>query len=451
MRGRAVAAFVFASILSRGAWGSPEDLFGYGPHGPAMGATGTASARGFEATYSNPALLSLVHERSFSLGWQGATFRLNANGDGLPGRVPYAPAKGVLFGLAIPIPFGGLFQDRVAAGLAFYTPTDVLVRGRILYPETPQFSLLPDRSQILAVQLGLGADLGYGVRAGVGFSAVAQIEGSVVAATDATGHVGTRVEDQLIAVYAPVAGLSYDLPIGRGGRDGGRPFRVGLAYRGALAARFSVIIDGTKLSSLNIPLFNIAGLAQYDPAELAFEAAYDTPSWVVAAGVTYKRWSDYPGPLEPTILCPPDNPNCGALVPTHVTYSDTLVLRVGADRAVPLGSHFVAHARAGYFFEPSPLPSSLDASQAYEAAAKGVVAVPTRFFDATRHVLTLGGGIELSRPLPPLTIDLYGQLHLLAPRTETLHPAPGGDASSSSPADVSGSVLVGGMIVGVTF
>jgi len=432
--------------FSPAAVASPEDIFGYGARSPAMGATGAASAQGFEATYANPALLSRVHDRVLSLGYQGATFDLSAEGPGLPGRVSVAPMKGFDIGLAMPIPFGGILKDRIGAALAFYTPKDILVRGRILYPETPQFLMLPDRAQLLAAMFGIGADVGYGFRVGAGFSAVAQIEGNVVAATDATGHVGTRVEDQLIAVYAPIAGITYDLPIGRP-----HSLRVGAAYRGALAARFSVEIDATHLSSLNIPVFNIAGLAQYDPAQLAFEVTYDTPELVLALGATYKRWSQYPGPLEATIQCPASEPNCGALSPTPVNYSDTVVLRAGADRALPVTQSLTAHARAGYFLEPTPMPSSIDASQAYSPAAAAVVSVPTRFFDATRHVLTLGGGLELRPPLPPLTLDLFGQLHLLQPRTMTLHPGPSGDPTSSSEARVSGSVLAGGLVLGVRF
>ena len=43
---------------------SPEDLFGYGGRSQGMGATGAASAEGYEAAYANPALLSRMRERS---------------------------------------------------------------------------------------------------------------------------------------------------------------------------------------------------------------------------------------------------------------------------------------------------------------------------------------------------------------------------------------------------
>lgn len=421
---------------------SPEDLFGYGAKSLAMGATGAASSDGFEAAYANPALLSRIRQRKLSLGFQGATFDLKATGPGLPGRISYAPAKGVTIGLGLPLPFGGVLRDRVAAALAFYTPTQILVRGRILFPETPQFTLLPDRAELLAAQAGVGVDLGYGLRAGAGFSAVAQIEGTVVAATDSTGRVGTNVQDQLIAVYAPILGLTYDMPVGPP-----HAWRLGLTYRGALAARFSVSLDGTRLTSLAIPVFNIAGLAQYDPAALALEAAYDRSPWLLAAGATYKRWSDYPGPLEPTILCPTTDATCGALKPAPTAYHDTVAVHLGADRAVVVTSSLIAHLRAGYFLEPSPLPDSLGASHAYDPRFKTAIAIPTRYFDATRHALTVGAGLDLS----PFTLDIYGQLHLLEPRTMTLSPAPGGGPSTSSQASVGGDVLVAGMLVGVKF
>lgn len=439
-----LTAVVLAAALApaRPGLASPEDIFGYGSRSPGMGATGPASADGFEAAYANPALLAGLRDRKFTLGFQGASFHLTANGPGLPGLIPYDEAKGVTIGVALPIPFGGILKDRVGVGLAFYTPTAVLVRGDILYPETPQFSLLPDRAQLLAIVLGAGVDIGYGVRIGAGFSAVAQLEGSVVAATDATGHVGTRVEDQLIAVYAPIIGATYDLPVGKP-----HTWRVGATFRGTLAASFLVSLDGSKLTSLPIPILNIGGLAQYDPAQVAVEAAYDTKPLLVAVGATYKRWSQYPGPLEPTLTCPSTDASCSALSPASIGYHDTVAIHVGADHAIPVTRSLTAHVRAGYFLEPTPLPSTLPASTAYSSSTHAVVDLPTRYFDATRHAITAGGGLEIS----PVTVDLYGQLHLLQPRTETFTSGPVGEPGTSSQASVGGHVLVAGMLVGVKF
>jgi long-chain fatty acid transport protein len=95
-----------------------------------------------------------------------------------------------------------------------------------------------------------------------------------------------------------------------------------------------VTIDATKLSSLNIPVFNIAGLAQYDPSQVALEVAHESDARTVAFGATYKLWSRYKGPIEPTISCPPGEEGCGALVPAVIGYANTLVVREGWWRAL---------------------------------------------------------------------------------------------------------------------
>jgi long-chain fatty acid transport protein len=443
MRRAALAVSLATALVASSAAASPEDIFGYGPRSAAMAGVGPASSNDYEAAYTNPALISRIHLKTLMVGYQGAVFDLSATGPGLPGGIAYDPSTGMLIGIGLPVPFGGVLADRVALAIDFYSPTAIIVRGRILYPETPQYLLLPDRTQSLAIRAGMGLDLGYGIRVGGGFAALAQIEGSVVVATDSTGHVGSNVQDQLIAVYAPAVGAAYDLPFGKD-----HPFRIGVSYRGQLEARFSVEIDATKLSSLNIPVLNIAGIAQYDPAEVAFEAAYDTKAFTVALGATYKDWSAYPGPLEPTITCKASMPMCGALVPPVVPFSNTIVPRLGVERTLPLSEHTRIHLRAGYAFEPSPSPSATPSSQAYSTTLHALVSVPTRYFDASRNIFALGSGIEI----PPFSLDAFGQVHVLVPRTVTLTPAPDETSgTSTSAAQLGGTVLMAGMTVGVKF
>ena len=128
----ALAALALACTWPSSAQASPEDVLGYGPRSSAMGGTGVAFESGFDAAYHNPALLSGARVRTLTLGFQGATFDLRARGEGLPGRVSEDPARGVIIGVGVPVPFGGVLRDRVGVGLAFYTPTDILVRGRLL-------------------------------------------------------------------------------------------------------------------------------------------------------------------------------------------------------------------------------------------------------------------------------------------------------------------------------
>lgn len=373
---------------------SPEDVLGFGARASAMGATGAAVAEGYEAVYANPALLSLSRERRLTLGLAGAIFDLRAGGR----RLSYAPLRGSLIGATVPIPFGGALADRVTIGLGFFAPFDVVVRGRILYPETPQFPIA-DRTQSVAVQAALGASLGRGVRVGGGFAALAALSGSVTVATDASGRVGTLVEDTLVASYGPILGASYDIGA----------YRVGATFRGELVGRFNVVIHAEDLGGIAVPPLHIAGIAQYDPAQIALEVARVKGPWKVAIGATYKRWSDYPGPVEATVRCPEVDPgtgepftgSCTAPAPADPGYSDTVVPRVGVERSLALRPGATAHARGGAYVEPSPAPEQTGASNLYDNA---------------RVALSLGYGLALAAPLPRLTLDLFAEVQLLLPR-----------------------------------
>jgi long-chain fatty acid transport protein len=315
----------------------------------------------------------------------------------------------------------------------------VIVRGRVLYPERPQFPLLADRAQSLTLRSGLGAEIGWGVRVGVGVAALAELAGDVVAAADATGRVGTRVEEQLVTTYAPTFGATFDVP-------GATKLRVGVVYRGELDARFSVTVDGSKLSTLALPLFNIAGIAQYDPAQLAIEAARVDRSNVLAVQLVYKRWSRFPGILEPTVACSEGGPGACGLTPPVIEWRDTVAVRVGAEQAFELGAGVVLRARGGVFVETSALPSELPSSDAFDVASKSVVRVPTRYMDSTRIALTSGVGVSFRGA--PVDLDVFTQYHALVPRTITSVDALGAPITSERD---SGFVKVFGLVLGVRF
>jgi long-chain fatty acid transport protein len=430
VRALALAPFAVIVVLARTtpATASPEDLFGFGARSAAMGATGTASSAGWDASYANPALLSRVRRNVVAVGLQGAVFDVHADGAQLPGKLSTLPAKGLLVGVAVPVPFGGALRDRVGLGLAMYTPSNTLVRARILFPETPQFPLLGDRAQSLAVRIGGGADVWRGIRVGAGVAVLAQLVGTIDVAS-ASGTVSSRVDDQLVATYAPTFGAAWDAPFERT-PDGSRPWRLAAAWRGALQARFDVTVDATKLSTLSLPPLHIGGVAQYDPEELSLEIARERDAWVIAAGATWKRWSAYPGVFEATVVCP-SGQSCEALAPPGISFADTIVPRVGVERAATLPRGSVVHLRGGAFFEPSPVPSSLPASQAYDAGSQALGAVPTRLFDAPRAAFCAGAGVDLG-DYAPLAIDLFAQWHVLMSRTVQTPPAPAAQLSGNA-------------------
>lgn len=422
-----IAAAALA-LLPGAAAASPQDVLGYGARTPALGATGAALAEGYEAVYANPALLSLARARRLTLGMTAATFDLRAGPDG-DQRLPYGPLRGGTIGAVLPVPFGGVLADRVTLGLGFFTPFDVVVRGRILLPERPQF-LLADRVQSVAVQAGLGVDIGHGLRLGGGFTALAALTGSVVAATDSSGRIGTIVEDTLVASYAPIVGASWE----RG------PWRVGAAFRGALAGRFNVVITVRDLGEITVPPLNISGLAQYDPLQIALEVARSSGGWTVALGATYKRWSGYPGPAEATVRCPSIDPDtggpfedpCDPLIPADPGYSDTIVPRVGVERTMALRPSVTARLRGGAFFEPSPAPAQTGEQNLY---------------DNHRLALTLGYGVSIG----PVDLDLFGQAHWLLPRSHEKDPSVSAENPGAPGAETGGVIMAGGLTAGVAF
>lgn len=414
---------------------SPEDVFGFGPRSSAMGATGAAIGQGYEAVYSNPALLSLSHQRALTLGFVSAAFDLRAQGlTSTNDRLSYGPLHGSVIGATLPVPFGGALKDRITIGLGFFTPLDLVVRGRILYPETPQFPIA-DRTQSVAVQAGVGIDLGHGIRIGGGFAALAALSGSVLVATDASGRIGTVVEDTLVASYGPIVGVSYDL---------GDAYRIGATFRGTLIGRFNVVINVRDLGDLVVPPLNISGVAQYDPWQVALEVARVKKPWRAALGATFKRWSAYPGPVNATVRCPWLDPDsfalitdpCGALVPAPPRYTDTVAVRAGVERTFDPAPGVELSSRGGIFVEPSPAPPQEGEGNLY---------------DNTRVALSLGYGLALGPPWPSLNLDFFQQLQVLVPRTH--------DKAASVPADnpagpsvvSQGVIVAGGMTAGVRF
>lgn len=433
------AAAVLASLglsAAPGVNAAPQDLFGFGARSSAMGMTAAASAEGYEATFGNPALLADTRTKALTLGLGVARHGLSADTPGHPRSLPTDGMKTIYIGAALPMPFGGVLKDRLTFGVGFLDPVKFLVRGKILYPERQQYPIVAPRVQSLAVMMGLGARITDRVRVGAGFEALAAVVGEILIQLDATGRVGSRTDDQVVAAYAPIASGSVDVT---------DHLRVGLVYRGELIGRFALTIRAQDLG-IPLPDFNVAGIAQYVPEQLALEARWRSIAdvdpharggalptsqrgTVIAGGLLARRWSKYPGPNEPTVLA---NTEFGAgFDPGHPFVAhDTLSPRVGVEHGVPLGARAGVRLRGGYAFEPSPL---------------GAQTWKENFLDSSRHVLTAGFAVVGDETLP-FSIDVFGQLHLLTTRTHHKEAELGQPDVTSG-----GTIAVVGMTAGVRF
>ncbi|HMR75715.1 MAG TPA: outer membrane protein transport protein, partial [Polyangiaceae bacterium] len=351
---------------------------------------------------------------------------LKAEGANAPGDVPEEGVGGTFIGVVLPLPFGGVIEDRLTLGLGTYTPTQLIARARLLYPERPQFPLLTDRAQTLNFNLGLGVDLGHGLQLGAGFLALAELVGTVVVQTDTSGRVGTVVDDQLIATYAPIFGAAYQV----------EDTQLGVTWRGALEGEFDVVVDVRDLGSLVVPSLNIAGIAQYDPMALQAEVGQRFSRLTLVAGATWKHWSAFDGFQRATVRCPSAQPDCDALRVQPIEFSDVIVPRVGALYELELSAVSRAELRAGYAFEPSPLQEQTGTRNT---------------LDNDRHVLAVGYGVELFEPLPPITLDAFYQVHLLAPRTHAKDASVPSNNPGAPELESKGVVQNFGLILGVKF
>lgn len=418
----ALASMVPALAMPARALASPQDVIGYGARASAMAGAGVAIGEGYETVYTNPALLAYAQDPSVHVGIVGATFQLEANGplgsDGL---------SAITLGGVLPIPLPDPIGDRIALGFGFLSPFDLVVRSRILYPETPQF-LLPDSVESIAAIVGLGVKLPYGIHVGGGFQALAALAGTVLVSVDGSGRLTAVVQDTLVANYAPVGGASVELPYG---------LRVGANVRGPLIGRFDVRIDIKDLGQLTIPPIFVSGTAQYDPLSIEAEIARVEGPVKGSVGIAYRRWSDYPGLAEPTVRCPLDVttfdiPTCGATNRVPPDFADTALVRASVEGTWDLARGLAMDFRGGYSFESAPGPEQTKASNVFSEA---------------RSVFAAGVGVDVGEPIASgLTLAAFGQLGLVHGRTHVKE-----EASFGEDIETGGTMFAGGTTLGVAF
>ncbi|MCA9517742.1 MAG: outer membrane protein transport protein, partial [Myxococcales bacterium] len=283
----------------------------------------------------------------------------------------------------------------------------------------PTFLVLENRAQTVSVLGALGIRITDELAIGVGALALASLHGDIRVEPGPSGALGTRVRDELLADYAAIVGLSA------------RPtewLALAATWRQASTARFELPITADLGDAFGIPLpeLDVTGTAQYDPAEVAFEAAFHpAPGLTVAADVVWQQWSDMPLPLVYTAATPDTPPQPAP------DFHDTVSLRLGAELALAVTADLTVTPRAGFSWEPSPAPEQTGLHN---------------HLDGDRAVVTLGVGAQWG----PLRLDLAGQLHTVAERTSTKDPALAAEDNAGFPSITSrGTVLEGALELGI--
>jgi len=367
---------------------TPSGLYGVGPRSTALVGGGTSLPLGPASTLVNPGELAQSQGKELSFGLCATDFALSyATAQGTQ-PVDAELAKAVMIGVVAPLMPADPEGFRAALGLFAQTPPDYLVRAHAPLPEDPGFPLLVER----ASALDLGVALGVGFRQfsfGAGVEVLAALRGKQAVGTSA---VPSGVGTELFPAWAPVLGFGVDL---------GRFGQLGVSFRSVLRADFEVAVPAPRLADLiEIAPLNVSGVAHYEPLKLDAELSRAFGPVRLVLGGRYERWSDFPGWVGPTVVCPP-GVACGTPEPPPSGYSDVFTPRLGVEGTLDARPVELA-LRGGYSFVPTPVPEQSGASNT---------------FDAARHALAVGYRVGFPRRRLPLSFEGALRLDLLADRT----------------------------------
>jgi len=175
-----------AATLSVLAWSGTAaanifDIYGLGARGTAMGSAQTADATDYDAVFYNPARLTARRKTRFGFALQLVAPSLDINrpssspGESAGGRDSVLPGENIGVTAGVVFPMGGLIEDRIAIGVAFFLPTLNATRLEAFDPSVPQYVMyqaLPDQ---LVIAVGVAVEPLDGVRLGAGAQVLAAL------------------------------------------------------------------------------------------------------------------------------------------------------------------------------------------------------------------------------------------------------------------------------------
>jgi long-chain fatty acid transport protein len=365
-------------------YASAPDLFGFGARGVSMGNAITGSAAGFEAVWYNPAGMAYDQELTFSFGYQHGVLDLEVNGE--PWDALKTPA--LVFGFGIPLPLGGALADRLTLGMGFVMPTTSILIADTKAPGDLTYVLVENRAQTVSIMGGVALRIFDQLSIGWSLLALAELDGAIDVAPNDAGQLGSQARDQLVTDYSNAVGVTIrPLPERLG---------FGAVWREESIANYAlpISVDLGDSFPIPVPVLDISGTAQYDPAQISGSAWGRPVPWLhLEVGFTHKRWSRFVNPIVYTAVPDefPEQPKPG--------FSDTVVWRIGVE-GILAHREWDLRPRAGFSFEPSPSPEQ-----------RGL----HNYLDSDRAIPSLGFGFRRG----VLTVDAAWQMHLLSNRSHT--------------------------------
>jgi long-chain fatty acid transport protein len=397
--------------LPHAAAGNPVDAFGFGGRAPAMAGAQTAAAADGSANYYNPALLATFDDIRIDVGYQTAVPSLFVNGLDLG----VDSSRGIAVAMSAPGRIGKI-QLALAGGL--FLPDQHVLRARALEADKPRFALYDNRPQRLFLGANLAFRIGNRLAVGGGIAYMAK----TVAAVDLVGRLGfpdPNDSDLALAIDADVKEIRYPQA---GVLFHATPWLdLGLSYRGG----YKLILENTVRVLADVgreddPVVEDGRLELFALAQDLFQpeqwsaglAAQVTHRLLIAFDASLHRWSRFENPatrieldidagMFNDLIDIPDTP---PLPDPH--YHDIVIPRLGAEYRLFESERRDLDLRAGYSYEPTPVPEQVGESN---------------FIDNDKHTLSAGLGLTLRHwtdILPrPLRLDVFGAVTLLAPRS----------------------------------
>lgn len=408
MRALVIAA---ALLLPHTAAANPVDAFGFGARAAAMAGAQTAASDDAGASYYNPAILATFDTIRIDVGYQLANPTLEVDGHDLG----VDSSRGMVMGISAP---GRIGRFPIAIGGAVFLPDQYLSRTRTLAAQKPRFVLYDNRPQRLFLAANLAVQLSDRVAVGGGISYMSSTQGDVQLA----GRVGfPDAEDSDLELA-----IDVDLKTIRYGQAGllveVTPWLdAALSYRSQFVLTLDQVFDirGDVGPSGGPVVVEDGYLALHSVAQDLFQPAQVnagldarlTSRLALAFDLTLARWSAFENPAASIELDLDvddfndlvDIPDAPALPDPH--FSDIAIPRLGLEYTAWRCQGDELALRAGYAWEPSPVPEQIG---------------ETNFIDNDKHILGAGAGLTLAGRsdilLQPFTLDATVALTLLDPR-----------------------------------
>ena len=404
------------------------DQFGASPRATGMGQAYCALAEGASAAYYNPAgLTQLDSGFSLSLGYVWAKPKMWARYRDEP-ELDFKedlPSSGPLIGVAADFSKISVFRDhnsfmtRFAFGLVTYlNMPEVNQFWNPQYRQDPYPLKYNQRYVLVSFAISVAARVTDWISVGVGMMPrtdsfqdtsdmpVAVNEAFNPASTDPAKGFRLNLRQKTVISAIPVVGLLVRPPI-RGLKE---RIRLGLAYRGELGGfygtgptRIDVVWekpDGTYIIIWPTPEGRTVDFVGYNPRQLVWGIAADLwEGLTVAVEGVWKDYSDFRffWHLKPDYLG--DTP----------LFSDVWFARIGGEyswgpqwHAPVLRKISRMSVRAGYYWEPSPVPD---------------MSGPMNILDTDKDVLSAGFGFWYkAKGFELVKFDFFGQYHILGAR-----------------------------------